>query len=421
MRDEEKRSREIRILEFWKEGEVWFRDHIPDAVPWGTESLLREVPESARGHYGAVVGSHAKVDGQSYEPGSIVIVESREQLRQLTTGIGKIDGLIFPWYERVVPPNLWMPYRKEIDLQENRARIQPALLKAFLITCAGVAACYYFPEFLFIALLAATFYGLYPLVQYGTEWLRRVDKLSVADLNGRLVSADLFGKWLTGKSTTGLKVALGVLVLVFVGQVLVDGNQRFASIEAAALVKTEVKQNGEWWRIVTAGVMHGSIPHILFNGMALFSLGRVLIALVSPALLSSVFLVSVISGSLASLYLSQAEASVGASGGILGCLGFLLVVNHKFRHVIPRYLNASLIQSTIVIALFGLLGAGFIDNAAHAGGFIGGIALGLICWPWLRLAPTKTRSVGLAFGLFSTAVITAAVVKVGMELWKIGF
>lgn len=420
MHDEESSEENLRILDYWKEGEVWFQQHLPDGVPWCDEDLLQEVPESARGEFGVLVGSYAKIDGQSYEPGSVVVVESREELRQFTSGISKVDGLVFPWYDRIVPPNLWLPYRRKIDLHEHRARIQPPLLKAFLITCAGVAACFYFPEVIMLALLATAFYGLFPLIQYLMEWLRRVDRFSVDDLNDRLVSADLFGKWLTEKSTLWLKFALGVLIAVFVLQIVVDSNSRNASIEAAALVKEKVKGQGEWWRVVTAGVMHGNIPHILFNGMALFSLGRVLIALVSPALLSTVFLVSVVCGSLASLYFSGAPASVGASGGILGVLGLLLVVNRKFRDAIPRYLNASLIQSTIVIALFGLLGAGFIDNAAHAGGFLGGIAVGLICWPWLRLAPEKSRPVSVIFGAVSMLILVAAVAKVVWELWKVG-
>jgi membrane associated rhomboid family serine protease len=153
--------------------------------------------------------------------------------------------------------------------------------------------------------------------------------------------------------------------------------------------------------------------------MALFSLGRVIVALVSPSLLSIVFLVSVVTGSLASLFLGQAPASVGASGGILGCLGFLIVVTRKFRDQLPDYLRANLIMSCVVIAIFGLMGSQFIDNAAHAGGFIGGVVLGELLYSQLKLVPGSTRkSIGLV-SIISITILLAGVAKVFWEFWSV--
>ena len=185
-------------------------------------------------------------------------------------------------------------------------------------------------------------------------------------------------------------------------------------------MKDRVFEHGEWWRLVTTGLMHGNVIHILFNGMALYSLGRVLVALVSPALLSFVFVATVVTGSLASLWLGPGVPSVGASGGILGCLGFLLVVTMKFAKELPGYLRASLIQATIVVAIFGALGSRFIDNAGHAGGFLGGLVLGLLFSPWMRLAPSSTRPIFRLLSWFSIAVLLGGVAKIALELGKLG-
>jgi len=184
-------------------------------------------------------------------------------------------------------------------------------------------------------------------------------------------------------------------------------------------LKDAVQVEGEWWRTVTTGLMHGSVLHIFFNGMALYSLGRVIVALASPPLLSFVFLFTVVTGSLASLYLGPAPASVGASGGILGCLGFLLVLTFKFRAVLPGFLQTNLIQSTLVVAIFGALGASFIDNAAHGGGLAGGVLLGLVSWPWIRLAPKTVKPGVWVLSIASIAILLTGLGKIAMELWRL--
>ena len=405
-----------RLLDFWKEGDVWFLDWIRRDRPWGDEKLLEEVPEGAGGSYGVKVGEYVKLDGQSYEPGQVVVVETREELRQLVGGMSKVEGLIFPWFDRIVTPGLWLPHLNKIDFARYREENGKRFGKALAITLGLAALGFYQPQFLMPALLGAVFFGLFPLVDSGMAWLRRVDRLSVSDLNSQLVNNELFQIWIAERPTGLLKIAVGILVVVFAGQFYVDSSGGNSSLQGAALVRDSVLNGGEWWRLVTTGLMHGSIPHILFNGMALFSLGRVIVALVSPSLLGIVFLLTVITGSLASLALGNAPVSVGASGGILGLLGFLLVVTHKFKRPLPGYLQASLIQSTIVVAIFGLLGARFIDNAAHAGGLIGGVILGMICFPWMRLAPPKTRPIVLFLGWVSVAVLLAGVVKIAIEI-----
>jgi membrane associated rhomboid family serine protease len=400
----------------WQPGEVWFRESIPWEQPWGKEELLAEVPNSARGSYGVKVGESTSLDGQQYRAGEIVIVDSRADFERLLPGLGTATDLVFPWYDRLVPAGLVAPHTRGVDGEGYRADVKARFLKSLLFTGGLIAAGVYFPEFRMLALLMATMYGLFPLVEAAMAWFQRVDRLPVEELNRRLVNFEFFRRWLVTRQSRMLKVSVAVLVIVFLGQMLAGLGP---SIDMAALVKERVKLDGEWWRLVTTGLMHGSILHILFNGMALYNLGRVMVALVNPSLLSFVFLFTVVTGSLASLYLGPAQPSVGASGGILGCLGFLLVVTGKFRSVLPGFLRASLIQSTIVVSIFGLLGAAFIDNAAHAGGLAGGVVLGMVMAPWMRLAPTTSKPAARILSALSLSVLALGVAKVGWELWEI--
>ncbi len=407
---------DVAWWQFWPQGAVWFRAVLPLGLPWGDEALLTAVPENAVGLYGAKVGANTKIDGERYEAGQVVVVETEADFRRLLPGLGSATDLIFPWYEKMVPISLVMPHLQTVKLEEYRRQIGSKLLRAFALTAGLVALAFAVPDLKFIALIAAVIYGLHPLVELVMAWARRVDQLSVADLNRRMVNFEFFRRWILTRPSLWLKFGLGVLVVVFVGQI---ASGTMPSIEAAALVKGSVLRDGEWWRIVTTGLMHGSVIHIVFNGMALYTLGRVLVALVSPAFLSFVFLFTVVTGSLASLWLGSGVPSVGASGGILGCLGFLLVVTQKFKKELPGYLQASLIQSTLVVAIFGALGNQFIDNAAHGGGLLGGIVLGILFHPWMRLAPTSTRSVIRLLSWISLVILLGGVGKIAMELGKL--
>jgi membrane associated rhomboid family serine protease len=394
---------------FWRHGRVWFRELLPQGVPWGDETLLDPIPGNAVGSYGVKVGADTRVDGELYRGGQVVVVDSESDFRRLLPAAGSATDLIFPWYERMVPTALVMPHRKTIDLAGYRRGIEAKLLRTVLFTAGLVAIAFAVPDLMFIALIAAVIYGLHPLVELVMAWMRRVDLLTVEELNRRSVNFEFFRRWILTRPSRWLKAGLGVLVAVFAGQVFAG---TFPSITAAALVRERVLEDGEWWRVVTTGLMHGNVIHILFNGMALYSLGRVLVALVSPAFLSFVFLFTVVTGSLSSLWLGPGVPSVGASGGILGCLGFLLVVTLKFKKELPGYLRANLVQATIVVAVFGALGNKFIDNAAHAGGLLGGIALGLLAYPWMRLAPGSTRPVFRVLSGVSIVILLGGVVKI---------
>jgi membrane associated rhomboid family serine protease len=407
---------EASPLAAWRDGQVWFRDLIPSEVPWGDETLLDPVPAEAAGSFGLKAGADQEIDGQRYRNGEFILVDSFADLLRLLGRNPMASDLIVPWYVRLIPAAWIQPHRETVDLASYRAEFGGRFLRSLLFTTGLVTAGFAFPEFRVLALLFATLYGLSPLVESGLAWLRRVDRFSVTELNRRLVNFELFRRWILRKRSRLLQAGLACLIAVFAGQMWVGIDP---SIQAAALLKDAVLVDGDWWRTVTTGLMHGSVLHIFFNGMALYSLGRVIVALVSPPLLSFVFLFTVVTGSLASLYLGPAPASVGASGGILGCLGFLLVLTFKFRAALPGFLQTNLIQSTLVVAIFGALGASFIDNAAHAGGLVGGVFLGLIAWPWIRLAPSTVKTGVRILSLASIGILGAGLGKIVSELWRL--
>lgn len=398
---------------------LWFLPLIPRQCSWGDESLLDEIPEEAKGKYGFRLASSSQIEGEWYREDQIVTAQSAPDLARLLEKAPSAATILYPFYDRQIPIVWRWPHRRRILLEEQREGLRAQMVKALLLGGALVAAGFAAPQFLLIAVLGATMYGLYPLVQAVSQWFRRTDLWTVEELNRRLVNGELFYRWLRGRPRSTVFVSVAFLGLIYLAQTMVSPARGGfdGSIELAALVKDRVVEGGEWWRVVTTGLMHGSPLHVAMNGMALFSLGRMMRALAGPWVLAPVFLVSVITGSLASLWGGPGEASVGASGGILGVLGFLILFAGQFRDDLPVGLRSSLLQSTIVVALMGVLGIAFIDNAAHFGGYLGGMLMAYLLRPALALAPDISSPFLRVLGIASLLVLFAASGLIGLKFF----
>jgi len=136
------------------------------------------------------------------------------------------------------------------------------------------------------------------------------------------------------------------------------------------------------WRLVTATLLHGGIIHLAFNMWALWNTGRLAERFYGNAQLALIYAVSGLAGSIASLFFAaRVSVSVGASGAIFGVVGCLLAAIYTKAHRMPAGVVTAMRSSMLLFvgySLFMGFVAGFIDNAAHVGGLIGGFAMGMI-------------------------------------------
>jgi membrane associated rhomboid family serine protease len=153
------------------------------------------------------------------------------------------------------------------------------------------------------------------------------------------------------------------------------GGAMGAMAPVAGLDKASVA-NGQAWRLLTAELMHGHPLHLLLNLMALMAVGRLIEMHAHWLHVPTVFLFSALAASALSFYAPGPPLSVGASGGIMGMIGFLAVIGVRRRHLVPRGFLRSIALSVALTAATGLVAHRFIDNAAHAGGFAGGLLMG---------------------------------------------
>lgn len=230
-----------------------------------------------------------------------------------------------------------------------------------------------------LALLGFVIFGFIPWYQASKQ--RSLLRPRKPDETTRLIPALRFETWLHLQSAPLTRVLLGLFTVVFLTQFWRDGSllNAHASTAAAGLVKTAYF-SGEWWRLLTAPLLHGGVVHFLMNMAALLYLGKRLEVLARWPHLTLVFLFAACAGGETSARFVQAT-SVGASGGLMGWLGFLIVFETLHGNLVPRSARRRLVAGVILTGLIGLLGYRFIDNAAHVGGLLAGVVYALIVFP----------------------------------------
>ena len=154
-------------------------------------------------------------------------------------------------------------------------------------------------------------------------------------------------------------------VAVFVAQ-LGGGEASFFSLRHWALYGPAV-QAGQWWRVLTAVLVHAGIWHIFFNMMVVVNLGFAVERLLGTPRMLVVSLASALGSAAMVLAFAFRLPTVGASGMILGWAGALLpVVNRQGR----QSLAWLLVQVLVISLLPGVSWQG------HLGGFLAGLACG---------------------------------------------
>jgi rhomboid protease GluP len=155
------------------------------------------------------------------------------------------------------------------------------------------------------------------------------------------------------------------------GRALVAFGAKFAPAIAA----------GQWWRLVTAGFLHGGLIHIFMNSWVLFSVGAQVEETYGTARYLVLYFVSTVVGFLASTYFSP-HLSVGASAALFGLIGAMIAAGMRSNTAMGAAIKAQYTQWVIYMLVIGLLPFFNIDTAAHLGGLAGGFALA-----WLMDTP----------------------------------
>ena len=137
---------------------------------------------------------------------------------------------------------------------------------------------------------------------------------------------------------------------------------------------------GDYWRLVTAGFVHGGLLHIGFNMWCLWYLGQLSERLFGSWITFAVYMLTGVSGALLSVAVHPTILEIGASGAVFGIAGAILS-GIKFGSVaVSSGQKRQIISSMIFFVIFNLaFGAAIpgIDNWCHLGGLISGLIFGV--------------------------------------------
>lgn len=176
---------------------------------------------------------------------------------------------------------------------------------------------------------------------------------------------------------------------------------------------------GAWWRLVTGTFIHVTILHVVLNMWCLWNLGLFGEPLLGKQGLVSVYLLTGTSGMvlsyMGSRFNHQDGLVVGASGAVFGIAGILIVLLSNRKLSLPwnelRGLRRQVIFFAVANLAIGMapnMLAMFpseqlsrvhldpanlprIDNTAHLGGFLAGLALGLPLFPRMTSGRSSYR------------------------------
>jgi membrane associated rhomboid family serine protease len=217
--------------------------------------------------------------------------------------------------------------------------------------------------------------------------------------------------------------AATLLVTLLLGRSILGGSvfgllapDPYVAIAFGASGAAPVFGLGLWWTLLSAGWLHGSALHILFNMLWVRQLGPVVGDIYGAARMVIIYTIAGVAGFLLSSlageymryaplpFLRGAESTLGASAPIFGLLGALV---HYGRRGGSSLVGGQAMQYAVILFVYGLLWpGGGIDNYAHAGGFAGGYLASL----WLDpLKPERTdHFIGAVICLVATALAILA-------------
>ncbi len=168
-------------------------------------------------------------------------------------------------------------------------------------------------------------------------------------------------------------VILVLCVLVNMGITFTGGdNQTETAILFGAYYKAFVCA-GEYWRLLSCGLVHISLWHLFMNGLSLMNIGTVFEQRFGIIRYLVILSGSIIGGSLFMFAAEGNTVAVGLSGGLYGLMGGYIVMvmasgNYKRPEVISQLIRIILINLMINF----MPGVGVM---AHLGGLLTGMVL----------------------------------------------
>lgn len=199
-----------------------------------------------------------------------------------------------------------------------------------------------------------------------------------------------------------------VTLILLLANILVSGYALFfdhSLVDRLAFKPREILKDGQYQRLLTAGFVHVSGSHLLFNMITLYFFGRPMEYVLGPGKFLLLYFGAELAAHGLSLVLHRETAryaAVGASGAISGVLfGYCLFAPMQPIYIffVPIGIPAVLFAvGYVALSMYAMRSAreggmtGGIAHEAHLGGALGGLVLTVLLEP--RAIQVFLREIG---------------------------
>jgi len=216
-----------------------------------------------------------------------------------------------------------------------------------------------------------------------------------------------------------LLINVGLFLVTIFASMKAGGGGGLMGIDGRTLVAFGAKfppyiAAGQWWRLITAGYLHGGLMHIFMNSYAFLDLGRQVEMYYGARRMVVIYTLSTIGGFFLSTFWSS-SLSIGASAGLMGLLGAMLALTTQHQGPAASYLRGMYTRYAVWVLAIGLLPGLQIDNAAHIGGFAVGFGVGYLA----HTAKGSTRTAERTWGIL--ALLSIALTVYAFLRWYLWF
>jgi rhomboid protease GluP len=242
---------------------------------------------------------------------------------------------------------------------------------------------------------------------------RAIDRRDPGSVLGGLIPSAQF------VTITILTLNIGMFLVTVLASMKRGNSQALMGLDSRTLIQFGCSWpealffDGQWWRLLTAGFLHGGLMHILFNSWALMDIGSHTEQVYGQKRMTCIYLLSTMGGFLASSVFTR-SISVGASAGLFGLIGAMIAVGVIHKTVEAIAIRAFYIRWAIYGLLMGLLPFFRVDNAAHIGGLVSGFVIAWIAGT-PRLLNDAREKLWTVATVFMVALTVVAFLR--MFLW----
>jgi rhomboid protease GluP len=205
-----------------------------------------------------------------------------------------------------------------------------------------------------------------------------------------------------------INIAFYVLSL-FLGGISNDGSFNFLSPSGQSLFALgatgtiPVIGAHRFWTLISASFLHGGIMHILFNMMALYQLGPFVLREFGFHRFINLYIITGACGFAASVIFGV-PFTIGASASICGLIGAIIYYGKSRGGSYGEAIYKQAMGWVVGLIFFGLIFPG-INNWAHGGGLLSGIALSFL----MGYNDNKPESAWSKLLAFACILLTAAI------------